>query len=164
MCSSDLVSFSLPASILMSTLSGFLFGTWLGAALSVCSASIGATVIFFAARTAFRDLFLARAGTALLRLEAGFRRDSFSYLLVLRLLPLFPFWMVNVVAALLGMPPKRFMLATAVGIVPGACVYAGLGSGFGLLIDKGEAPDLGIIFQWQIFGPLLGLEIGRAHL
>jgi uncharacterized membrane protein YdjX (TVP38/TMEM64 family) len=151
------VAFSLPIAILVTPLGGFLFGIWLGAALSVVGATLGSVAVFLAARTAFYDLFHARAGAALARLEAGFRRDGFSYLLFLRLVPVFPFWLVNIVPALLGMKLDRYVLATAVGVVPGAIVYAGVGAGFGMLFEKGEMPDFGIIFQWRILGPLLGL-------
>ena len=99
----------------------------------------------------------ARAGASLARLEEGFRRNSFSYLLFLRLVPIFPFWLVNIVPALLGMKPGRYALATLIGIVPGAIVYAGIGAGFGMLFESGEMPNLGIIFEWRILLPLLGL-------
>lgn len=151
------VAFSLPIAMLLTPLGGFLFGTWAGAFLSVIAATLGSVAVFMAARTAFYDLFHARAGAALARLEDGFRRDSFSYLLFLRLVPVFPFWLVNIVPALLGMRLDRFILATAIGIVPAACVYAVVGSGFGMLFEKGEMPDFGIIFHWRILGPLMGL-------
>jgi uncharacterized membrane protein YdjX (TVP38/TMEM64 family) len=115
--------------------------------------------VFLAARTAFYDLFHARAGAALARLEEGFRRDSFSYLLFLRLVPVFPFWLVNIVPALLGMALGPYMLATLIGIIPGAVVYSSVGSGLGMLLDRGEMPNLGIIFEWRILLPLLGLAV-----
>src|SRR5258707_13958213 len=136
---------------------GLVFGMWWGALLSVIGAKIGSVAVFLAARPAFYDLFHARAGAALARFEEGFRRDSFSYLLFLRLVPVFPFWLVNVVPALLGMGLDRFALATLIGIIPGCVVYASVGAGFGVLIDRGEMPDLGVIFQAPILLPLLGL-------
>lgn len=151
------VAFSLPVAALLTPLGGFLFGTWAGAALSVIGATLGAVGVFLAARTAFRDAFRTRAGSRLEKLEQGFARDDFSYLLSLRLIPVFPFWLVNVVPALLGMRLDRFALATLIGIIPGAVVYAGLGDGFGLLFEKGETPNLGIVFEWRILLPLLGL-------
>jgi uncharacterized membrane protein YdjX (TVP38/TMEM64 family) len=151
------VVFSLPVAALLTPLGGFLFGPWVGAALSVIAATLGAMGVFLAARTAFRDAFRARAGSRLAKLEAGFARDDFSYLLSLRLIPVFPFWLVNVVPALLGMRLDRFALATLIGIIPGAVVYAGLGDGFGMLFEKGDMPNLGIIFEWRILLPLLGL-------
>jgi uncharacterized membrane protein YdjX (TVP38/TMEM64 family) len=153
------VAFSLPIAIIITPLGGFLFGTWLGAILSVIGATVGSVAVFLAARSAFRELFRARAGAALARLEEGFRRDSFSYLLFLRLVPIFPFWLINIVPALLGMRLWPYTLATLIGIIPAAFVYAGLGAGFGTLIERGEAPDLSLIFEWRILLPLLGLAI-----
>jgi uncharacterized membrane protein YdjX (TVP38/TMEM64 family) len=151
------VAFSLPVAVLVTPLGGFLFGPWLGAALSVVAATLGAIAVFLAARTALRDAFQARAGGRLARLEQGFARDDFNYLLSLRLIPVFPFWLINVVPALLGMRLDRFALATLIGIVPGAIVYSGLGDGFGMLFEKGDKPNLGIVFVWRILLPLLGL-------
>ncbi len=151
------VAFSLPVAIIVTPLGGFLFGTWIGAALSVLGATTGAVAVFLAARTAFRDLFRARAGKTLASLEAGFARDDFSYLLFLRLVPVFPFWLVNVVPALLGMKLGRYALATLIGIIPGAVVYAGLGAGFGVLFESGQTPNFGIVFEARILLPLLGL-------
>ena len=151
------VAFSLPVAIIVTPLGGFLFGTWIGAALSVLGATTGAVAVFLAARTAFRDVFRARAGKTLASLEAGFARDDFSYLLFLRLVPVFPFWLVNVVPALLGMKLGRYALATLIGIVPGALVYAGLGAGFGVLFESGQMPNFGIVFEARILLPLLGL-------
>jgi uncharacterized membrane protein YdjX (TVP38/TMEM64 family) len=153
------VAFSLPIAIIITPLGGFLFGVWLGALLSVVGATVGSVAVFLAARTAFYDLFHARAGAMLARLEDGFRRDSFSYLLFLRLVPVFPFWLVNIVPALLGMRLGPYTLATLIGIVPAAVVYAGVGASFGLLFDRGESPDLGIIFEWRFLLPLLGLAL-----
>lgn len=151
------VAFSLPVAMLVTPVAGYLFGTWLGAGLSVIGATMGSIAVFLAARTAFRDLFRARAGAALARLEAGFRRDDFSYLLFLRLVPIFPFWLINIVPGLLGMRLDRYVLATMIGIVPAAIVYASVGAGLGMVIERGERPDLGIIFEWRILLPLLGL-------
>jgi uncharacterized membrane protein YdjX (TVP38/TMEM64 family) len=151
------IAFSLPIGMLVTPLAGYLFGPWLGAFLAIIGATLGAIAVFLAARTAFYDLFHARAGAALTRFEEGFRRDSFSYLLFLRLVPLFPFWLVNIVPALLGMRLDRFALATLIGIIPGCVVYSSVGAGFGVLIDRGEMPDLGVIFQARILLPLLGL-------
>jgi uncharacterized membrane protein YdjX (TVP38/TMEM64 family) len=153
------VAFSLPVAALVTPVGGFLFGVWLGAALSVIGATLGSIAVFLAARTAFYDLFHARAGAALARLEDGFRRDSFNYLLFLRLVPVFPFWLVNIVPALLGMKLGPYTLATLIGIIPGAVVFSSVGAGLGVVIDRGEAPDLGVVFEWRILLPLVGLAV-----
>ncbi len=153
------VAFSLPIAVLVTPVGGFLFGVTLGALLSVIGATLGSIAVFLAARTALYDLFHARAGAALAKLEDGFRRDSFNYLLFLRLVPVFPFWLVNIVPALLGMKLWPYMLATVIGIIPGAIVYSSVGAGLGMVIDRGEVPDLGIIFEWRILLPLVGLAL-----
>jgi uncharacterized membrane protein YdjX (TVP38/TMEM64 family) len=153
------VAFSLPIAILVTPVGGFLFGVAMGALLSVIGATLGSIAVFLAARTAFYDLFHARAGTALARLEDGFRRDSFNYLLFLRLVPVFPFWLINIVPALLGMKLGPYTLATLIGIIPGAVVYSSVGAGLGVVIDRGEMPNLGIIFEWRILLPLIGLAV-----
>lgn len=152
-----MVAFSLPVAVVATPVGGFLFGTWTGAGLSVIAATLGSIAVFLAARYAFRDLFRARAGATLARLEQGFRNNDFSYLLFLRLVPVLPFWLINIVPALLGMPLKRYALATLLGIVPASIVYASVGSGLGAVLKRGEQPDLGIIFEWHILLPLLGL-------
>ena len=91
------------------------------------------------------------------KMEKGFQDNALSYLLVLRLIPIFPFWLVNLVPALLGVPVRTFVIGTFFGIIPGTAVFCSIGSGLGAIIDKGDMPDLNIIFQPQIFGPLLGL-------
>lgn len=151
------VAFSLPIAVLITPVGGFLFGPWLGAALAVIGATLGAVAVFLAARTALRDVFRARAGKTLAKLEDGFKRDAFNYLLFLRLVPVFPFWLVNIVPALLGMSLGAYTLGTLIGIIPGAVVYASIGAGFGMLFEHGEVPNLGVIFEWRILLPLLGL-------
>ena len=136
---------------------GFLFGTWLGGLLSVVGATCGAVALFVIARSTLGAALRDRAAPWLQRLEAEFRRDAFSYLLVLRLVPLFPFWLVNLVPAFLGVPLPTFALATFLGIIPGGVIYAGVGSGLGAVLDRGEQPDLGLMLEPQVILPLLGL-------
>lgn len=148
---------SLPGAALLTIAGGFLFGTCMGALWSILGATAGAVVLFLAARTALGDLLRCRATPWLQRMEGRFRRDAFTYLLVLRLIPLFPFWLVNLVPAFLGVPLRTFALATVLGIVPGALVYASAGRGLDLLLDRGEEPKLGLLLEPQMLGPLLGL-------
>lgn len=153
------VAFSIPGATLFTMTGGFLFGPWVGAALSVLGATLGGTALFLAARTAFYDFFHAKAGPALRKMEAGFQEDAFNYLLVLRLVPAFPFWLINIVPALLGVTLKVFVTATFIGIIPGAFVYSLLGSSIDELIAKGDEIDLGIIFTPTILAPLAGLVV-----
>ena len=134
---------------------GYLLGTWLGALSAVIGATLGATGIFLAARAGFGGL-AQRAGPFVGKLEAGFRADAFNYLLVLRLVPIFPFWLVNLVPALVGVRLRSYMLATFLGVIPGTFVYASLGSGLGEIVQE---PDLGIVFHPSVLLPVIGLAV-----
>ena len=90
------------------------------------------------------------------KLEAGFRADAFNYLLVLRLVPIFPFWLVNLVPALVGVRLPTYMLATFLGIIPGTFVYASLGNGLGSMVEE---PDLAILFKPSLLVPIVGLAL-----
>lgn len=151
------VAFSLPGAIWLTIGGGFLFGAIGGGLAAVVGATIGAIAIFVAARHAFADLLRARAGPWLQRFEAGFNKDALSYLFALRLVPVFPFFIVNLAPAFLGVRLRDYAIATFFGIMPGTFVYAWLGDGVGAVIDEGEVPDLSIIFNPQVIGPLIGL-------
>jgi uncharacterized membrane protein YdjX (TVP38/TMEM64 family) len=125
----------------------------------VIAATVGATIVFLIARTALGDSLRRKAGPGMRRMEAGFRESAFNYLLFLRLIPLFPFWLVNLVPALLGVPLTTYVAATLLGIIPGGLVYASVGNGLGALFDAGGRPDLGIIFEPEIILPILGLAV-----
>lgn len=132
------VAFSLPVSVLFSLAAGFLFGAIMGTVYAVIAATIGATLIFLAARGAAGDSLARRAGPSLQQLEAGLRQNALSYLLFLRLVPVFPFWLVNLAAALVGMPLKTYVLGTLIGIIPGAFVFVNAGRGLAAIFDAGE--------------------------
>ncbi len=152
-------AFSIPGGAILTITAGFLFGPFIGSVCAVVGATIGATALFLAARYAFADLLRAKAGPAIRKMEDGFREDAFNYLLVLRLVPIFPFWLVNLVPAFLGVSLKVYVIATFIGIIPGGFVYALVGNGLGAIFDRGEVPDLLIIFQPQILAPILGLAV-----
>lgn len=128
------VALSIPGAAALTMAGGFLFGTVFGAVAAILGATGGAVLIFLVARTAFGETLARRAGPRIARLAAGFRADAFSYLLFLRLVPAFPFWLVNLAAALFAVPLRVFVLATAIGIVPGAFVFAFAGAGLDSVI------------------------------
>jgi uncharacterized membrane protein YdjX (TVP38/TMEM64 family) len=154
-----MVTFCIPFGVWMTIAGGFLFGVGFGMALVMAGATAGAISIFLAARYMVGDFLRAKAGLAIRRMEAGFRENAFSYLMVLRLLPVFPFWLVNLVPAFLGVPLRTYAAATFIGIIPGSFVYCGVGNGLGAVIDAGEIPDLGIVFKAEILLPILGLAL-----
>jgi uncharacterized membrane protein YdjX (TVP38/TMEM64 family) len=148
-----LVALSVPGGAVLTIAGGFLFGTWLGGLCAVVGATLGAVTVFVAARAGLGGL-AQRAGPFFGRLEAGFRADAFSYLLVLRLVPLFPFWLVNLVPALAGVGLSTYVTATFFGVIPATFVYAGLGSGLGKVISE---PDLDIVLRPSMLLPILAL-------
>lgn len=153
------VAISIPGAVLLTLTGGLLFGITLGAIYIIISATLGASIIFLAAKTAFADILEKKAGPFVKKLEAGFQKDAFNYLLVLRLIPLFPFWLINIVPALLNMRFKSYVLATALGIIPGTVVYVAIGHGLGSVFDNNQTPNLEIIFQPQILWPIIALAI-----
>ncbi len=153
------VAFSIPLGAVMTVSAGFLFGTIAAAGCGVVGGTLGAVCVFLAARTAFGAVLRAKAGPALKRMEVGFRESAFSYMLFLRLIPLFPFWLVNLVPAFLGVSLRTYLAATFVGVIPGALVYASLGNGLGVILDAGGEPDLGIVFRLDVLLPLLALAV-----
>lgn len=150
---------SLPGGAVMTIAGGFLFGTFAGTALVVIGATFGAVGLFLAARTALGEPLRARAGPQLKRMEKGFRENALSYLLFLRLVPVFPFWLVNLVPAFLGVPLGVYFIGTLIGIIPGSFVFASVGNGLGALFAAGKTPDLGIIFAPDILIPIIGLSL-----
>jgi uncharacterized membrane protein YdjX (TVP38/TMEM64 family) len=150
---------SIPGATILTLAGGFLFGIVWGSALTVLGATLGATAVFLAARTALGDALRRKAGPWMQRMEAGFRRDAVSYLLSLRLIPVVPFWLVNLVPAFFGVPLRTFVWTTAVGIVPGTVVYTSVGNGLGATLEAGGRPDLGVIFQPEVLLPLIGLGL-----
>lgn len=150
---------SLPLATLLTLAAGFLFGPLVATAWVVLGATLGASSVFLAARGPLNAWLSARAAPWLRRLEAGFRRDALSYLLVLRLLPIFPFWLVNLVPAVLGVSLRTFVLGTSVGIVPGTLVYAGLGSGLGRLLEEEESASFALLLEPWALLPLIGLSL-----
>ncbi|WP_336489169.1 TVP38/TMEM64 family protein [Methylobacterium nigriterrae] len=123
------VVLSVPASLVLTMICGFLFGIVTGALLAVASATTGAALVFSIGRGPAGDLLRRRAGPRLGRLAEGFRRDAFGYIAFLRLLPIFPFWMTNLAPAAFGVRLRTFVLATFLGLLPGAFVYAATGAG-----------------------------------
>ncbi len=127
----------------LSLAAGFLFGAVTGALASIAGATAGAVIIFLIARGSLGGMLERRADSFLSRMAEGFRQDAFSYLLSLRLAPVFPFWVVNIVPAILNMPLRQYVLATFLGIIPGGFAFAFIGSGLGSVIEAQERAQPG---------------------
>ncbi len=126
---------AVPGSAVMTIAGGFLFGITFGTIWVVIAATVGASILFLLARTTFGDALRAKAGPALKKMEAGFQQNAFSYLLSLRLVPVFPFFLINIVPAFLGVSLRTYVVATFIGIIPGAFVFASIGAGLGSVFD-----------------------------
>ncbi|MEM6548844.1 MAG: VTT domain-containing protein [Pseudomonadota bacterium] len=151
------VAFSVPGAVWLTIGGGFLFGLVPNTLMTVVAATIGAVLIFLAARTSLGSLLREKAGPWLTKLESGFREGEVSYLLMMRLVPAVPFFIANLAPAFLGVKLGNFTWTTLVGIIPGTAVFASIGAGLGELLDQGETPDLSIIFSPAVLGPLLAL-------
>lgn len=169
------VALSVPGAVFLTVSGGFLFGLVVGASAAVVGATIGATLIFLIARSALGEPLLRRAGPRAAQLAKGFRDDAFSYLLFLRLVPAFPFFLVNLVPALAGVRLGPFVAATALGVIPAAVVYSFAGTGLDSVIAAqknayqeclaaGRA-DCKLVFDardvltWQLLAALLALAL-----
>ncbi|MEQ8179006.1 MAG: VTT domain-containing protein [Amphiplicatus sp.] len=151
---------SLPGATLLSLLGGFLFGTLAGLGAVVIAATLGATIIFLAARTALGDFFRARAAGFIKKMEAGFNKNAFSYLLLLRLIPVFPFFIVNVVPAFTRIRVSTYMLATFIGVIPGAFAFVSAGNGLGAVLERGGEVNLkGLLLQPEVITPIVALSL-----
>ena len=129
-----LVAISFPGASFLTIASGFFFGGILGGTFAVVGATIGAVIIFIIAKTSFGDFLKEKAGPFVSKMVEGFKKNSFQYLLTLRLVPVFPFWVLNIVPALLDMKVKPYALATFIGIIPGTFTYAYIGTGMDSII------------------------------
>ncbi len=154
-----IVALSLPGGVVMTVSGGLLFGTLAGTVLAVIGAAVGASLLFLAARHAFAEPLSRRASGLLARVRPGLQRDGFSYLLALRLIPVVPFWLVNLAPALVGMRFAPYAAATLLGILPGTLVFASIGAGVGGVLAAGRHPDLSVVFTPRVLLPLLGLAL-----
>jgi uncharacterized membrane protein YdjX (TVP38/TMEM64 family) len=154
------VAVSFPSAGFLTIAGGFLFGASLGTVLAASAATLGATLVFLIARTSFGDLLTRRAGPRTQRLQEGFQEDSFSYLLFLRLVPLFPFWLVNLAAALFGMKLLPYVAATAIGILPTTFVLAYFGEGLATTIKEKQPLSLHLLVAFILLGLLALLPVG----
>ena len=155
-----IVAFSLPGGTIATLAGGFLFGLFPGVLYNVAGAGTGAVLVFLAARTGFGDALarkLETAGGKAAKLQAALRENEWSVLFLMRLVPLVPFFIANLIPAFVGTSLTRFAVSTFIGIIPGALVFTSVGSGLGDVFARGEAPDLGIIFTPPVLLPLLGL-------
>lgn len=155
-----IVAFSLPGAAVASLTGGFLFGLALGTAFNVLAATLGAIAIFLAARWGLGRTLAAKMDSAegtLRKFRDGLREHEISVLLLMRLVPAVPFFVANLLPALVGVKFFNFAWTTIVGIIPGAVVFTWIGVGLGEVFDRGEEPDLSLLWEPHVIGPIVGL-------
>ena len=153
------IAFSIPGGAMMTLIGGFLFGPVTTTLYVVFAATLGATALFVVARSAVGDRLRSRAGPWMAKMEAGFQDDAMSYLLVLRLVPLFPFFMVNLVPAFLGVSLRTYVITTFFGIIPGTFVFALAGSGLGSALEASADFSVAAVLTPDIIAALVGLAV-----
>ncbi len=133
--------FMLPGAGVVTMAGGFMFGLVQGSLATIIGATLGASILFVAARTSIGESLRQRAGPFLRKMEAGFREDAFSYMFALRFIPVVPFPVANIAPALLGARYRDFLITTSLGIIPGVIAYTLIGTGLGATFAAGEDPD-----------------------
>jgi len=152
-----IIALSIPISTWVTLGGALFFGAAVIIPTVVCAATIGATLTFFAARTSIGDLLERRAGPWFVRLEKGFQRDQWSYMFFLRVTPVFPFFVVNLVPAFLGVSPTCFIVATFFGVMPVTAVFALTGASISDALEAGSAITIANILSPKIIAALIGL-------
>lgn len=157
-------TFSLPGAAVFTLAGGFLFGPWLGALYVNIGATSGATLAFLAARYLFRDWVERKFGDRLGPIQEGFAKNAFSYLLTLRLIPIFPFFLVNLVSGLTRIKIGTYVAATAIGIVPGSFIYANAGRQLGSIDALSEIASPHVLGAFALLGLLALAPIAYRKL
>lgn len=153
---------SLPGASVLTLAGGFLFGTWVGGVATVLGATVGAVLVFYAVRTSLGATLRDKAerdGGRLKSMMDGIRDGAFGYILTLRLMPIAPFWLVNVAAGAAHAPVRAYTLATFLGIMPATFIFSGIGAGLGAVLARGGQPDLAIFAQPAVILPLAALGL-----
>lgn len=150
------MTFSVPGATVLTLTGGLLFGP-IAIIYVLISATTGATILFLIVRTALGEYLASQASGWVVQMEKGFQKNALNYILALRLIPLFPFWAVNIAAGLLAVKLRTFVLATFFGIVPASIIFVLLGNSLNQFFVNEQSPSLNILFQPSIFLPLVGL-------
>ncbi len=147
-------AFSLPGAAIFTLAGGFLFGSFVGTLYVNIAATAGATLAFLAARYLLRDWVERKFGNRLGPIQDGFAKNAFSYLMTLRLIPLFPFFLANMVSGLTRVSLGTYVAATALGIIPGSFVFANAGRQLGTINSLGEIASPRVLGAFALLGLL----------
>lgn len=154
-----LVTLSLPAASIMTIAGGFLFGLAVGGVASTIAETLGACIVYLVAKSAFGSLIKARAGGWLARVEAGFQENAFYYMLTLRLIPVFPAFIINLIAPFVGVSFRVYAIATFIGFIPSCFIFASFGAGLGAIFDADQPVSLAGVLTPTMMFALTGLGL-----
>lgn len=153
-----LIACAIPCGTILTLLGGFLFGT-IAVIYAILGTTVGGMILFFAIRTAIGARIAAKSTGWVEKMKSGFQRNAFSYLLMLRLVPILPCWIINISAGALNVPLKTFLSATVLGIFPATFIYVMVGRGLDKFLSAEQSPSLSSIVTPSMLLPLLGLAI-----
>lgn len=153
-----LIACAIPCATLLTLIGGFLFGD-IAIVYAMVGTTLGGCVLFYAIQTAIGVKIAERSSGWIKKMEIGFQRNAFNYLLMLRLIPIFPCWVSNVTAGILNVPLKTFIGATILGIIPATFIYVTVGQGLDKFISSGQTLNLNILFTPTVIFPFLGLAL-----
>jgi uncharacterized membrane protein YdjX (TVP38/TMEM64 family) len=143
---------SLPGAAVLTLAGGAVFGSIMGTVYVNIGASTGATLAFLVARFLLRDWIVARFGSRTAKLDQGLRESGLSYLLFLRLVPVFPFWLINLASGITGLPLKTYVLGTVIGILPGSFVFANAGASLATIDSMSSIASPRVIGSFVLLG------------
>lgn len=156
------VSVSVPGALWFTIGAGFLFGPWFGTGVAILGATTGATLIFLITRYALADWARDKFKGRIEKLRAGMQEDALSYVIVLRLIPIMPFFVLNVALALISIPLRAYVLGSLIGMIPAAFVYASFGAGGARALEQlaaEETPGLSDLITLPILLAIGGLIV-----
>jgi uncharacterized membrane protein YdjX (TVP38/TMEM64 family) len=157
-CFALLIACAIPCATVLTLAGGFLFGI-ISALYAEVATTIGGLILFFAVRTSIGHWIAQRSRGWIRMLNRGFQRNAFQYIILLRLVPVFPCWISNVSAGALNVPVRTFILATLIGIFPSTLIYTLVGRGLDTFFTNNEVPTWKILLSPNLFFPLLALII-----
>lgn len=157
------VALSLPGAGVLTITGGLLFGVWIGAPATIVAATIGAAVIFLVARSSLGAALAEKAGPWLERFRDGFEKEGLSYMLFLRLVP-FPFFIINLVPAVLGVPFRTFLVGTFLGIIPATFAFSYLGDTLDRILSEARAAYEACLAKGGAGGCKLSVEIEQLPI
>lgn len=143
---------SLPGAAILSLAAGAIFGSLMGTVYANIAATIGATLAFLVTRYLLRDAIQNRFGTRLESLNRELEARGFNYLLFLRLVPLFPFFLINLAAGLTRLPLRTFVLGTMIGIIPGGFVYVNAGASLATITSLSGIVSPRVVGSFALLG------------